>query len=63
MPGDRALTFVPLVVEPVTTPIPVVAKVDAGVVKIEIAGAVLHVASDCSPDRAAALAAALKMVL
>ena len=63
LPGDRALTFVPLVVEPVTTPIPVAAKVDAGVVKIEIAGAVLHVASDCSPDRAAALAAALKRVL
>ncbi len=35
----------------------------AGVVRIEIAGAVLHVAPDCSPDRVAALAAALKRVL
>jgi transposase len=63
LPGNRVPMFVPLVVEPVTAPNPVAAKPDAGVVKIEIAGAVLHVASDCSPERAAALASALKRVL
>ena len=62
LPGNRVPMFVPLVVEPVTVPDPVAAKPDAGVVKIEIAGAVLRVASDCSPERAAALAAALKRV-
>jgi putative transposase len=36
---------------------------DAAVIKIEICGAVLHVASDCSPDRAASLVAALRKVL
>ena len=63
LPGDRAPPFVPIVVKPVTTPIPVAAKTDAGVVKIEIVGAGLHVPSNCSPDRAAALAAALKRAL
>ena len=63
LPGDRVPMFVPLVVEPVTAPNPVAAKPDAGMVRIEIAGAVLHVASDSSPERAAALAAALKRVL
>jgi transposase len=62
LPGNSVQMFVPLVVESVTAPNPVAAKPDAGVVKIEIAGAVLHVASDCSPGRAAALAAALKRV-
>ena len=47
LPGNRVPMFVPLVVEPVTAPNPVAAKPDAGVVKIEIAGAVLHLASDC----------------
>jgi transposase len=63
LPGDRAPAFVPLVVEPLIVPGPVIAKVDTGVIRVEIAGAVLHVASDCSPDRAAALAAALKRAL
>ena len=60
---DSAPSFVPLLVEPVTAPGPVIAKTDTAVIRIEIAGAVLHVASDCSPDRAAALAAALKRAL
>ena len=60
LPGDDGPAFVPLMVEPMALPEPVM---DGGVVKIEIAGAVLHVASDCSPVRAAALAAALKRAL
>lgn len=60
LPGDDGPAFVPLMVEPMALPEPVM---DGGVVKIGIAGAVLHVASDCSPERAAALAAALKRVL
>lgn len=55
--------FVPLMVEPAAAPAPVGPMTESGVVKIEIAGAVLHVAPDCSADRAAALAAALKRVL
>ena len=61
--ADSAPRFVPLVVEPVTVSGPVIAKTDSAVIRIEICGAVLHVAPDCSPDRAAALAAALKRVL
>ena len=53
LPPDGVPRFVPLVVEPITAPDPVAARTDAGVVKIEIAGAVLPVASDCSPERAA----------
>ena len=52
-----------MMVEPATASVPVGSIAEAGVIKIEISGAVLHVASDCSPDRAAALAAALKKVL
>ena len=63
LPVDDGPSFVPLMVEPATAPAPVGTKTQAGVVKIEIAGAVLHVAPDCSPDRAAALAAALKRAL
>ena len=63
LPGDNSPSFVPLVVEPVTVPGPVIAKIDTVVIRIEIAGAVLHVATDCSPDRAAALVAALKRAL
>ena len=63
LPDHGAAAFVPLVLERAATPDPVEAKTDPGVVKVEIAGAVLHVASDCSPDRAAALAAALKRAL
>ena len=61
--ADSAPRFVPLVVEPVTVSGPVIAKTDSAVIRIEICGAVLHVAPDCSPERAAALAAALRKVL
>ncbi len=61
--ADSAPSFVPLVVDPVESPGPVNATTDTGVIRVEIARAVLHVASDCSPDRAAALAAALKRAL
>ena len=63
LPVDDGPAFVRLMLEPVAEPEPVVAMVESGVVKIEIAGAVLHVTSDCSPDRVAALAAALKRAL
>ena len=63
LPVDGGPSFVPLMVEPAAAPALVGTMPQAGVVKIEIAGAVLHVAPDCSPDRAAALAAALKRAL
>jgi len=63
LPCADGLAFVPLMVEPVTASAPDGTMTQSGVVRIEIAGAVLHVAPDCSPDRAAALAAALKRVL
>ena len=61
--ADSAPSFVPLVIEPVTVPRPVIVKTETAVIRVEIGGAVLHVAPDCSPDRAAALAAAFKRVL
>ena len=61
--ADGGPVFVPLTVEPAVAPVSVGLIAEAGVIKIEIAGAVLHVAPDCSADRAAALAAALKRVL
>ena len=63
LPEDSTSAFVPLIVEPEARPEPATRRADTAVIKIEIAGAVLHVASDCSPDRAAALAAALKWAL
>lgn len=63
LPVDDGPAFVPLMLEPVAAPEPEVAMAESGVVKIEISGAVLHVPPDCSPDRAAALAAALKRAL
>lgn len=63
LPAASAPGFVPLLVEPVTTQGPIIAKTDTAVIRVEIAGAVLHVASDCSLERAAALAAALKRAL
>ena len=60
---DSTSAFVPLIVEPEARPEPATRPADTAVIEIEIAGAVLHVASDCSPDRAAALAAALKRAL
>ena len=53
----------PLMVGSAATSAPVGTMAEAGVVRIEIAGVVLDVAPDCSPDRALALAAALKKVL
>ena len=57
---DTAPTFVPLVIEPFAA---AAASADTGVIRVEICGAVLHVAPDCSPERAATLAAALRKVL
>ena len=61
--ADDEPVFVPLMVEPAAVPAPVGTMAEAGVIKIEISGVVLHVSSECSADRAAALAAALKRVL
>ena len=61
--ADDGPVFVPLTVEPATVSEPIGTKTESGVVRIEIAGVVLHVAPDCSPDRAVALAAALKRAL
>jgi len=61
--ADGGPVFVPLTVEPAFAPVSVGLIAEAWVIEIEIAGAVLHVKPDCSPDRAAALAAALKRVL
>ena len=55
---DAAPAFVPLVIEPLAD-----ASADTGVIRVEICGAVLHVMPDCSPERVAALAAALRKVL
>ena len=60
VPVDTAPTFVPLVIEPFAA---AAASADTGVIRVEICGAVLHVAPDCSPERAATLAAALRKVL
>ena len=62
MPIDAAPAFVPLVIEPLTDAA-AAASADTGVIRVEICGAVLHVAPDCSPERAAALVAALRKVL
>jgi transposase len=61
VPIDAAPAFVPLVIEPLADAAAVSA--DTGVIRVEICGAVLHVAPDCSPERAAALVAALRKVL
>ena len=63
VPVDVAPTFVPLVIEPLADAAAAAASADTGVIRVEICGAVLHVMPDCSPDRAAALAAALRKVL
>ena len=60
VPVDTAPTFVPLVIEPFAA---AAASADTGVIRVEICGAALHVAPDCSPERAATLAAALRKVL
>lgn len=63
IPGDMSPAFVPLVIEPLADVVAAAAPVDTGVVRVDICGAVLHVAPDCSPERAAALVAALRKVL
>lgn len=65
MPVDMSPAFVPLVIEPLADVVAAVAaaSIDTGVIRVEICGAVLHVAPDCSPERAAALVAALRKVL
>ena len=63
MPVDMSPTFVPLVIEPSISDTAAAAGGGTGVIRVEICGAVLHVASDCSPERVAALAAALRKAL
>ena len=65
LPCAGAPAFVPLALESAPAPVSVSGgpMAEGGVIRIEISGAVLHVAPDCSPDRAAALATALKRVL
>ncbi len=61
VPIDVAPAFVPLMIEPLADA--AAASADTGVIRVEICGAVLHVSPDCSPERAAALVAALRKVL
>jgi len=61
MPVDMSPAFVPLVIEPMADV--AAAPAGTGVIRVEICGAVLHVAPDCSPERVAALAAALRKAL
>ena len=63
MPVDMSPTFVPLVIESLANSAATVASADTGVIRVEICGAVLHVMPDCSPERVAALAAALRKAL
>ena len=60
VPIEVAPAFVPLVIEPLAD---ASGSADTGVIRVEICGAVLHVAPNCSPERAAALVAALRKVL
>jgi transposase len=60
VPIDVAPAFVPLVIEPL---VDAAGPADTGVIRVEICDAVLHVAANCSPERAAALVAALRKVL
>ena len=60
---DAAPAFVPLVIEPSISDTAAAAVGGTGVIRVEICGAVLHVAPDCSPERVAALAAALRKAL
>jgi len=57
VPIDAAPAFVPLMIEP--SIFDTAAVGGTGVIKVEICGAVLHVAPDCSRERAAALRKAL----
>lgn len=59
VPINAAPAFVPLVIEASAAAVPA----DTGVIRVELCGTVLHVGPDCSPERAAALVAALRKVL
>lgn len=61
VPINAAPAFVPLVIEPSISDTAAVGG--TGVIRVEICGAVLHVAQDCSLERVAALAAALRKAL
>jgi len=61
VPINAAPAFVPVVIEPSISDAAAVGG--TGVIRVEICGAVLHVAPDCGPERAAALVAALRKVL
>jgi transposase len=63
VPINAAPAFVPLVIERSVADTVAAASADTGVIRVEICGAVLHVTPDCSPDRAAALVAALRKAL
>jgi len=63
MPTACVPAFVPLVIEPSALDTVAAAPADTGVIKVEICGAFVHVMPECSPDRAAALVAALRKVL
>ena len=63
VPAVSAPAFVPLVVEADSRATRDDLLQDTGVIKIELCGALLHVAPDCSLGRAAALVAALRKVL
>ena len=61
VPIDVTPAFVPLVIEPSISDTAAVGG--TGVIRVEICGAGLHVAPDCSPERVAALVAALRKAL
>jgi transposase len=63
VPIDAAAAFVPLVIEPSISDTAAAVVGGTGVIRVEICGAVLHVVPDCSPERVAALAAALRKAL
>ena len=63
VPIDVAPAFVSLVIESSISDTAAAAVGGTGVIRVEICGAVLHVAPDCSPERVAALAAALRKAL
>jgi len=63
VPINVAPAFVPLVIEPLADADTAAASAATIVIRVDVCGAVLHVAPDCSPERAAALVAALRKVL
>ena len=63
VPIEAAPAFVPLVIEPSISDTATAGMGGTGVIRVKICGAVLHVAPDCSPERVAALAAALRKAL